>query len=433
MNKSMNKSISRRSLLAGMVGLGALVATGLAGCHPQGDVKPPRETEGIAISLKTLASVASDPALHGSIPDEILKLAGITEVVGYLIDKEHSDVVLIGRKREGAPALYLDDLVAALKNVFMKYAETKGNTIYYSAPMVSLDPDPATLMALKPIQERMFQPDVFQNPKLRDRMVEEWYRVARGPQKTRVLGMPPVRMMGCALRADYDMKKIVDGSEKIEGVTSLSALIEQENAHANPLNRFWFVAKPDPSFIEGDGIIMIKSSPVSLLTEAEALVDHTTISGRGKPDPTAQKFCKGFNAHFPQIARREIYAELVSGFRWMGIATLMKQNNVFDKSGMAPNFYLNNYIPGTVKIPATLPGIAHIKAPEKAAAPGETERWMMTVGGVNLGVKVRDVNIERDTWGHLREVEQKVAETRPKSTEFWWRFRSNSLARYGNI
>lgn len=422
----------------GIICFGILLTTvcefAVVGCGSHREVNksaPPIVTwntpEGnLALSLKALVELARKDIGTGRLSDEVRLLGGLTRVEGYVIDRKNEDIILVGRAERGAPAMHLDDFVVALRCVWKLYAEQKGDTLNYTPPGVSIDPNPQTLAELNRIQRRVFQN---QDPEAIRVGLKEWKRIAQGPQNTRILGMPPTHLAEVALQADYRMKRIVDGSETVPGIVSLTRLREQagNSTPGSSLDRFWFVAKPDPTFVEDEDIILFQSAPISLLTEAEALIDRNTIAGSGTADPLASRFCENFSQHYRELARRPVYAELESGFRWIGLATLLERQRAFEQSGLSPDFFLKELIPASVNIPETLPGIANVRSVSSKTAGGRHYRWSMTVGGVDMRVVIPDENIQWDSEGRLRKSAEVVLQTRPGSLTLTWRLEPDAL------
>lgn len=375
--------------------------------------------DGIAVSLKVLAEQTG--AAKADKP-----LGGMTRVLGYILDPANHDVILVGKAEPNDPALVLDDLIVALRSAFEMYIEEKNGTRWFTPPGVSIDPDPQTLTTLHEIQRRAFQHQDFQDIRAG---LKEWKDYAQSPQKTRILGMPSSHLAKAALDADYDMKRIVNGSVKIPGVTSLTDLRKQEfsGTASSSLDRFWFVAKPDPTFREDEGIVLMEAVPVALETEAEMLLNRHSIAGSGKSDPLAQKFTAQFSGQFGTIARRSPYTELEAGFRWVCLATLMKQKDVFAQSGLSSDFFLKDYSLPTVTVPATLPGIAAVEDDISKQGNVRHFRVSLMVGGVDMSVAVSQTNVQQDASGRLHRLSSAVRQARPATPSPFWTFRAEQF------
>jgi hypothetical protein len=423
------------TLFVGCKGQHATVNTTQADAHPGSAgthaASLPVLQEQRALSLRVLAQEAARYSPK-TMPEEIKSLAGLTHLSGYIVDK--GDVILFGSTGAG-PALRLDDLIVALQNAYLCYATRKGQTIYYTAPGVSIDPDPAIMYSLGRIEQRLFQN---RDPQAIGQVLKEWKRVAQGPQKTRILGMPLTCMADSALRADYRMKSLVDGTAKVPGLTSLTDLRQQawdraaKEGHGNAVpagsfNRFWFTPG-ETRFLQDQGSIELSACPVTLRTEAELLVSRTKIAGSGKADALAKQFCANFTRLYPTIARESVYADLENQFRWVALAAMMKKEDVFQKSGLSSGFFLQTFRPTAVNVPATLPGIANIRTLSTSGKREQRHQWTLTVGGVNMGQPLTDRNIRRDGEGHLHTIVESILKSRPASPALFWRFQTAALS-----
>lgn len=345
------------------------------------NVKEPKTTEkgegiikgkGRAISLKVLQEKVKDCMADGTCPDDILQLGGIKKVTGYVIDEKNKDIILIGNVDDTSPPLYLEDFVIALRNTWMKYAELKGNTYYYSNPGCSIDPDPMVLNTLQQVANQIFSKS---NPEKVRGSLNQWNNVCSQPQQVRVLGIPfNTRFGKVMVEADYYMKRLVDGSVTldIEGFTGLTEMtlniiredIDKSRQISVPLaslNRFWFYPGEN-SFLEDKGVIYIKKSDVKLLTEEEFLTKKAEVAGTGRPNPLAQKFADNFSVRYDEIAKRKpIYTELEGLFRFVALSRIMKYKNALSEAGLNIDYLLNEYPIQNIHVSRTLSGISNIK------------------------------------------------------------------------
>ena len=104
-----------------------------------------------AVSVKQLQSRLRRCGDGRSCSKDVRQFYGITRIVGYMVDRENRDIVVLGSVDPGAPALDVEDFIVALRNLKLRYAEQRGNTIYYSYPAVSIDPNPNVLRDLERI------------------------------------------------------------------------------------------------------------------------------------------------------------------------------------------------------------------------------------------------------------------------------------------
>ncbi|MHB8123086.1 MAG: DUF1598 domain-containing protein [Desulfuromonadaceae bacterium] len=386
----------------------------------------------LAFSLKVLQQMLeTSPAATRS--QEVANLAGITMVQGYVVDEANHDLILFGEINRKLPPLHLDDLVVALRNAWLKYATLTGNTYYYSDPGCSIDPNPQVIEKLNSIGNQINQktsgPGVNQG-------IQNWHGVCRSPQQVRVLGIPfDTHFAWVMVKADYDMKQLVDGSDKVEvpGLESLTGMtmdlarndIEAGRAISIPLssmNRFWF--HPGKNLYEEDsGVVMIKQCPVILLTEEEHLGEKGQILGKGAPDPLAHEFCQRFSAQYAQVAqKRPIYLELENLFRFVALAKIMKFKSAHTEAGLDLGYLLDRYQVHPVTVNRQLPGRSHV---EKFQLQRNVARgyqicrlWLPSCGGVGIEIKISPNLFSRN--GNIDQLKAKVVSTRPTHGALFW-------------
>lgn len=399
--------------------------------------KPERISKGRALSLKVLQEKAKDCMTTGSCPQDILQLYGIKRIMGYVIDGKNRDIILIGKIDDTAPALYLEDFVVALRNTWMKYAELKGNTYYYTNPGCSIDPDTGVLNELQQRSDQIFSNS---EPKEIQRSLSQWHKICRLPQQVRVLGIPYDSRFGKVMvDADYYMKRLVDGSVTLDinGFESLTDMtlniIQQDIANERPvsvplmsLNRFWFYPGEN-SFLEDKGVIYIKRSDVRLLNEEEFLTKSGEVAGTGRPDPLADKFAQGFSDKYAEIAKKEpVYAELDGLFRFVALARIMKYRDASSEAGLSLDYLLDHYPVKSTPVSRTLPGISSVKEVKHRSETQEGYNvlylWLPSCGGVSIDISVREGNIERDKSDALSEIRGTILDTRPSKDALFWDF-----------
>lgn len=393
--------------------------------------------EGRAISLKVIQRKVEECMAKENCPEDILQLYGVKKVLGYVIDERNRDIILIGKVDDTSPPLYLEDFVLALRNTWMKYAELKGNTYYYSNPGCSIDPDPRVWGTLKKKAEQIFRNP---NPNKVEENLKQWNNVCQQPQQVRVLGIPyDTRFGKVMVEADYYMKRLVDGSVTldIEGFISLTDMtlniarneIEESKPISVPLsslNRFWFFPGEN-TYLEDKGVIYIKKSDVILLTEEQFLTKRGDIAGTGRPNPLADEFAKNFSVKYYEIAKKKpIYAELEGLFRFVAVARIMKYKNAIIEAGINIDYLLNEYPVRSVYVDRTLPGISNVKKFEHRS---DTTRgysilylWLPSCGGVGIDINISEANFVMDKTRSLAEIKTSVLDTRPSPDSLYWDF-----------
>lgn len=398
--------------------------------------------QGRAISLKVLQERVNDCMTKGKCPDDFLQLSGVKKVVSYVIDEKNSDIIIIGKIDDDMPSLYLEDFVIALRNTWLKYAELKGNTYYYSNPGCSIDPDPRILNTLEQVAGQIFSSS---NPSKVQKNLTQWHDVCGQQQQVRVLGIPyDTRFGKVMVEADYYMKRLVDGSATldIDGFSSLTDMtldvvrddINKSGKTSVPLaalNRFWFYPGEN-SYLEDKGVIYIRKSDVKLLTEEEFLTKRGEVSGKGRPNLLAQKFAESFSDRYAEIAKRKpIYAEIEGLYRFVALARIMKYKNAFAESGLKLDYLMNDYPLERTPVNRFLPGISNIKEfKSKSEIQGGYSilyLWLPSCGGVSIDINIKDSCIAMDRAGNLNALRTIVLNNRPSPNTVSWDFTSTEL------
>lgn len=388
----------------------------------------------LAFSLKVLQQmIETSPAATRS--KEVSNLAGITIVQGYIVDEANHDLILFGEINHKLPPLHLDDLVVALRNAWLNYATLKDNTYYYSDPGCSIDPSSQVIEKLQSIGNQINQKTSSQGV---NQGIQNWHRICRSPQQVRVLGIPfDTHFAWLMVKADYDMKQLVDGSDIVEvpGFDSLTGMtmdlarndIEAGRTISIPLssmNRFWF--HPGKNHYEEDsGVVVIKQCPVILLTEEEHLGEKGQIIGKGAPDPLAHEFCQKFSTKYAQVAqKRPIYIELENLFRFVALAKIMKFKSAHTEAGLDLGYLLDRYQVQPVTVNRQLPGRSHV---EKFQLQRNIEGgyqifqlWLPSCGGVGIEIKISQNLFSRENNDTIKKLKAKVIRTRPTPGALFW-------------
>lgn len=155
-------------------------------------------------------------------------------------------------------------------------------------------------------------------------------------QTVRTRGVPEgSRFALVMIEADYRMKRMAIGIEKVSGLDSnLEALIEMtESGNYQPnMAHWWFTPSYEPFLTNGDGTIFkFQGQGVKLLNE-EVYVDRQgNRSGAGQASPQWDKFSQGFSQKFAKLEERfPVYADLHNLFDLMMVAGLIAQQNAAD-------------------------------------------------------------------------------------------------------
>ena len=377
--------------------------------------------QGRAVSLKVLQQKLKSLHGKGARPTALFHLCGITRINGYVVDEANKDVILIGSVDNNKPPLYLDDFVVALRNAWMKYAELKGKTRYYSNPGCSIDPDPHVMARLDEIGSQLKENS--QTSEI-EKALEQWEKVCNSPQKVRVMGIPfNSHFAWVMVKADYDMKKIADGTDELNSLwfSSLSDLqmeeAKKQHIHGHitsspneSMNRFWFYPG-EYRFLEDDGAVMIETCKVKLLTEEEHHTGKGTIKGTGRPNPIAKKFADDFSVFYHEVAaQRPIYHELENLFRFVALAKIMKLKAPHEKVGLSLDYLLERYPVSEKKVEISLPGRSNVNRYERQRESTEgvqtDQLWLHSCGGVSMDLEVKPQHFKKATGNNLKEIKE---------------------------
>lgn len=387
---------------------------------------------GRAISLKVLQQKLK--ALHGtnSRPTNLFYLCGINQIMGYVLDEANRDIILIGKVDRKMPRLYLDDFVVALRNAWQKYTELKGNTRYYSNPGCSIAPDPKVYKKLNQVWNRTDDTED---------AVRQWEKICHSPQQVRVFGIPfNTHFARVMVKADYDMKRLVDGSDELS-IFAFNSLMgmeferekvrirkgESRAAPINNLNRFWF-SPGEYFFLEDDNMVMIERCAVKLLTEEEHMNEQGKIVGAGHANPAAKQFSEDFTGFYDDIAtERPIFRELENLFRFVALAKVLKLKSPHLKIGLNLDYLLEQYQVSTEKVKDHLPGRYHVRKYEgRTRYDGGNQTfklWMPSCGGVEINHRVEPKSLKHAPYHEkcfLKKMSENTIEERKTAQQMFW-------------
>jgi hypothetical protein len=412
-------------LMVSPVGLGAQDAKKKAGAGG---------TKRKFLSLRVLQQRLQAVKPNEPYPAELLELAGLKRIIGYVVDEKNHDLILAGQTNPTLPPLHLDDLVVAWRNVNMKYVREEGKKRYYSDPGCSIDPTPEVLAKAKKYEEQEPRQAPFAEKKA---WTEGYLRIWTEPQQVRVMGIPfDSRFAWVMVAADYEMKKLADNAEKLKvpGFVSMTDLLRQQRKKAlqskgvsdstSILSRFWF-HPGDNHYKEDKGVVIIERCQVKLLTEEEHQSQTGELVGTGRPHPMAQEFAQRFTERYDKVAKlRPIYTELENLFRFVALAQIMKFKSAEAEAGLDLSYLLETQPMAQVKVDRTLPGCASMwEYKVRRPVPGGYQIYQGVItscGGVGIELKVAPDNFSPDTTGKLAVAKQSVLAARPSPEALAW-------------
>jgi len=388
-----------------------------------------------SISIKILQQRLKACGGGKACPKELLQLGGLKRISGYVIDEEKQDLILIGETDPNSPPLYLEDFVIALRNAWFKYAPLRGNTYEYSYPGCSIDPNPGTIQKLQRIGQKITSSASTSQV---EKDLESWHQTCREPQFVRVMGIPfNTHFAQVMVKADYDMKSIVDGSDSlaIPGLLSLTdmklsqirqAILQTKQINISPasLNRFWFYPGQNV-YEEDEGIVWIKQSPVELLTEEMFVSRQGQLASGGKTDVLAHQFTQSFSKLYNKVAEaRPIYLELENLFRLVALAQMIKFTSANEKAGLDLKYLLEDFPISQTKVSNSLPGRSAVKefSHRQNLQSGYqiAQLWLPSCGGVSIAIQPNRSYFIQNPTGQLKSSRKKILNSRKSSDDVYW-------------
>ena len=385
-------------------------------------VHPSSSEEKICLSLRVLSSEATKKSLS----KEVMSLAGIGWLEGFVIDPNNHDIILVGRYVPNWPTLYLDDLVVNMRNVWHRE----------SYPYCSLDPRPQDVMNLNQLASRTGMiTSIEQMHGFFRQLKEAW-----GPQTVVVGGVPRTsRHAHIMIDADYHMKKLSQGLVEIPPIRScLDIVIDDAKKRLNntgqipalgmSMSRFWFhIGKGEPTYQQGDGIICLEKCSVVVLTEKQRMaMDGTLSDDYSQDDPHAGIFAQQLSENFQQAALQvPEYADLENLFRLNAILKAMRLYDATDQANLNLSFYLKEYVcQADLPMSDSLPGLANFKQAEGQLMQGsflyQYVLFPLSCGGVSMEITVSDKQFSKTDVARLNQLRKMVLQARPTSDTLFW-------------
>ena len=383
-----------------------------------------------AISLQSVADNCKK-----NISSDVSRFFNVTQIIGYVIDNERNDLVLIGAVNQSRPKIYFEDFIVALRNAWHLYYTLEDSIRYYSSPGCSIDPDPKVISKLQEIGNDIYssrQPEIIQT------YIQQWKSICGQLQQVRIFGIPfETRFAKVMIDADYMMKSIADGSLflEIDGFWSLTDMrvnltreyIKSTGDKSLPtqsMNRFWFYPG-DINVGYTDGIVTINKTRVTLLTEQEYLTNEGQIQGTGNVDSLAKLFASKFSDRYDDIAKQKpIYSDLENLFKFVVLATAAYSDQAIKNAGINLDYFLYDYPVRPAFVNHNLPGKSNVK---QLSQTDETPNgkigyyyWFPTCGGVNIDVKIKRAITGLDNTKKMNAIRETILESRPHSAVMYW-------------
>ncbi len=386
------------------------------------------ERERICLSMRVLGNEAKKEPL----PQEVERLASIGWLEGFVVDPDHRDVVLIGRRALKRPALHMDDLVVNMRNVWNREAD----------PYCSLDPRPEDVRKLNELASRAGTAiNVDEMYRFFTRLKENW-----GQQTVIVGGVPRnSRHAHVMIDADYHMKKVSQGLVKVGGIRSCLDLVCDEakreidrTGQIPPLgmsmSRFWFhVGTNEPKYQESKHTVWLERCSVVLLTERQRSTVDGILYDSAESDPNANAFAKELSDHFQEAATQvEEYADLENLFRLRAVLRAMHVRDAVPQARLDLGFWLRDYRCRTdTAMPVSLPGLANSKDARWESTRGAMRYqyvlFPMACGGVSMEMSIDNSHFAATKTEQMNQLRELVLRSRPTQDALSWKLSSSSM------
>ena len=385
-----------------------------------------------AVSLSELQRQIKNCRQSGDCSREILELGGINEIHGFFIDLQNNDVIIVGQFKQGFPPIYTDDLAIALKNMWYKYAVKKKDTIYYSSPGCSIDPNPELI---RKSLRAMGKISGAHSPEKRKKIIEKLASICEQPQKVVVFGIPfHCRFSKVLVSADYEMKRFVNGGDSIYSKLIISlldmryaALLKAINEKAElgayfSQNRFWFCSGGS-AYIEEKDFFLIQQNKISLLTENMFNSDKSLSD-----DSLAAMFASNISNNYRLLEGvNPVYRDMRNLYDLVCISNMLKNLTDHDKNlYQILNFFINEYKEIEVSVDRVLPGLSRCLEYEYVSQEngyeGRSFFILPACGGVEIAINPVKVN-SKENWqytGVLEETKELLISARPHPNALSW-------------
>jgi hypothetical protein len=300
------------------------------------------------VALSRLEAEVQRAAASGrGIPDDLLKLAGLTKVQYVFIypavdvgDAPAAGEVVIAGPAEpwmadatgrvvgtatGSPTVLLEDLAAAVRAFPPGQPHDRGIGC-------SIDPTQEGLAAMQAYLRKLGRV----NPKAGAGDIVQGMAEALGPQRIRIDGVSPASHFAQVMvEADYRMKLIGIGLERPP--VKMSSWIDLTSAGgvaANALQRWYFV--PDYQCVrvsEDDLAVELVGRGVKLVGADEAVLPDGTRMSANRADRSSKTFTDTFTRRYAEIAARSpVYAQLRTLVDLTVAAAYLQEHDAFGRT-----------------------------------------------------------------------------------------------------
>ncbi|RJR36525.1 MAG: hypothetical protein C4567_13715 [Deltaproteobacteria bacterium] len=327
-----------------------------------------------AVSLNATAGKLKE---RSSEVEKLQQLGGITRLLGAVYNQQSPDVIIFGQAVEGEPALCLDDLVLALRAIF----------IHDASPLVSIDKTETTRTTQK--QTVRFEGGIAGTKFGQDLLA------ADGILKKMGLGHLPTEVWGS--KSYFDL---------------IGENWQKNGKEHRIQSRFWF--KPADIFIASrSGVAILERFRVSVQTQIlQATADGKQTSGFC--DDMGDQFAGAMSNNFEDLM--QYYKELKQLrplFNLVGVATGIKKLAIADPAlNSSLDFWLKIYQVPACETPTEYPLVSRT---EQLHRQGQAKQLTID-GGIELKAFINDIND-----GVIEALRDVLIKTRPHPAAWRWR------------
>jgi hypothetical protein len=235
------------------------------------------------------------------------------------------------------------------------------------------------------------------------------------------------------LRADYDMKRIVDGSLNldVDGFSSMPQLMIDQAARAlsrgeapqlqvGGLTRFWFYPGRT-AFSARKGIVRLEAVDVALLDEAQRVSREGHPSAAGHVDPIARHVSQAFSKRYDAFAQRHpVYEDLRNLFRFVALTKAMYADEAAIEAAQTDLSLLLTGVGLTgVKVEREVDGVASVRSARFQRGRTIVAMRVPSCGGVIIDIAYGPSNVRTDQ-ASLDVARTKIRAARPQPTSRTW-------------
>lgn len=308
------------------------------------------------VSLPRLERHVRELAAAGkSIPEDLMTLAGITEIKYMFVFAETEDVVIAGpagawttdadgrrvSSATGRPTLNLNDLIV-LNRTF-----SRGGAGFF---MCSIDPKQSQIAAVNSFVAKNRNGLSSRTAKRFTEQLEQ----TLGLQDVVVQGIPQdSHVASVIVDADYRMKEIGIGRRKgpagMKSYFDLLTRSEQRGSGSMDALRWWMALGYDGINMSPNGqVYEFAGEAVQCLSENQLVAQNGTRQSTGTADRANARFAELFTKHLPELAAQDpVFAELQNVFDLALVSAMVHANG----AGAQANWTAETFrTPGAVKI-----------------------------------------------------------------------------------